>query len=92
MKGKIFSNRNIIIVLAILFALWLLFLDRNNVVSLKKVDRQIEELERERDFFRSRIAADSAIIEGLKDSAYLETFARENYYMKRAGESMYLYK
>lgn len=62
------------------------------MVSLQKVDSQIEQLERERDFFKARIARDSALIEGLQDSAYLERFARETYYMKRAGEQMYLYK
>lgn len=91
-KKKIFSNRNIIVALSVLFVLWLLFLDRNNMVSLQKVDSQIEQLERERDFFKARIARDSALIEGLQDSAYLERFARETYYMKRAGEQMYLYK
>lgn len=75
-----------------LFVLWLLFFDRNNIMGLRQVDHQIEELEAERDFLRARIAADSAVIEGLKDSAYLETYARENFFKKRSSEVMYIYR
>lgn len=75
-----------------LFVLWLLFFDRNNIMGLRQVDRQIEELEAERHFLRTRIAADSAVIEGLKDSTYLETYAREHFFKKRASEVMYIYR
>lgn len=78
--------------MTVLFALWLLFLDRNNLVSLRTVDRQIEELEAERDFYRSKIDADSAVIRGLSDSVFVEKYARENFFMKRANETIYLFK
>lgn len=89
---KILSNRNIILAMAALFAAWLMFFDRNNIMGLRHVDAQISELEAERDFLRSRIAADSLVIEGVKDSLFLETYARENFYKMRAGEVMYIYR
>lgn len=92
MKKKIFSNRNIIIALTALFMLWLLFLDRNNLMTLRTVDRQIEELEAERDFYRSKIDADSAVIRGLSDSAFVEKYARENFFMKESDQTIYIFK
>lgn len=92
MNRKTFSNRNIIIAITVLFVLWLLFLDRNNLFALQQVDRQIEELELERDFYKTKIAADSLLILGLEDSAFVEKYARENFFMKRDGEILYLFK
>lgn len=92
MRSKLFSNRNIIIALSVLFILWLLFLDRNNLVSLKDVNNQIEQMEAERDFYRDMIDADSATIKGLDDSAYVDRYARENFFLKGEGETLYLYR
>lgn len=92
MKIKIFSNRNIILFMAAVFVLWLLFFDRNSLVGLQGVDSQIEELEIERDFLRNRIKEDSIVIQGIKDSVYLETYARESFFMKYSDEKMYIYQ
>lgn len=90
---NIFSNRNIILLMTVGFVVWLLFFDRNNIVGLRQVDQQIEELEAERDFLRAKIRADSAVIEGVqRDSVYLERFARENFYKMRPGEVLYIYR
>lgn len=92
MRSKLFSNRNIIIALSLLFVLWLLFLDRNNLVSLQDVNNQIKQMETERDFYRDMIDADSAVIKGLDDSAYVDKYARENFFLKGEGETLYLYR
>lgn len=89
---NLFSNRNIIIALAVLFAGWVVFLDRNNWLDSQQIDQRILELETERDFYQSKISQDSLVIEGLKDSAFTEAFARENFFMKRPGETMFLIK
>ena len=91
--GKLFSNRNIILLMAAGFVVWLLFFDRNNIVGLRRVDEQIKELEAERDFLQAKIRADSAVIEGVeRDSVYLERYARENFYKMRPGEVLYIYR
>lgn len=41
---KILSNRNVILAMAALFAAWLMFFDRNNIMGLRHVDAQISEL------------------------------------------------
>ncbi len=74
----------------LLFGLWLLLFDRDNFVRLQEVDKQILELEQERDFYLDLIKADSAVIQGLNDSAFVEQYARENFYLKRPGEVIYI--
>lgn len=87
---NIFSNRNIILAITLFFALWILFFDRNNYWDVRTLDDKIKTLQTEHDYYKAQIRADSAIIEGLKDSIYLEQYARENFFMKRPGETMFL--
>lgn len=87
---KIFSNQNIILLMTLLFLSWLLFFDQNNYVDLRDLDAKIEELKAERDFYVNKIAADSNVIMNIRDSAFLEKYARENFFFIRSGETMYL--
>lgn len=87
---NLFSNRNIIITITIFFVLWVLFFDRNNYWDVRTLDDKIKTLKTEHNYYKTQIKADSAIIEGLKDSIYLEQYARENFFMKRPGETMFL--
>lgn len=92
MRKKLLSNTNIIIVLVALFTLWLMFFDRNSFLGLQTVNRQIEELERERDFYRSKITTDSTVLHNLSDSTFVEQYARETFLMTRQGEKLYIIK
>lgn len=89
---KILSNKIVILITTILFGIWITFFDKNNVVDMRTLDDKIEHLEIERDFYKSKIKEDSAVIVGLQDSAYIEAFARENFFMMRPGEQMYIVK
>lgn len=87
---QLFSNRNIIIVATLAFVAWVLFFDRNNYLDSRELDRKIRELESEKAFYLHKITEDSAVIAGLKDSAFLERFSRENFLMRLPGEEIYL--
>ena len=87
---RLFSNRNIFICATLVFVAWIVFFDRNNDLDSRQLDRKIRELEQEKIFYIHKIAEDSAVIAGLKDSAFLERFARENFLMHRPGEVIYL--
>lgn len=89
---KIFSNWGLVVMITLLFLLWVFVFDRNSYLDVIELDNRVEELEAERDFYKRKISEDSTVIEGLKDSTYLEKFARENFYMKREGEKMYIIK
>ena len=89
---NLFSNRNTIVLAVLFFAFWMVFFDRNNYLDIRNLDKKIETLEQERDYYKERIVQDSAVIVGLQDTAYLEKFARENFYMIRDNETMYILK
>ena len=89
---NLFSNRNIIILAILFFVAWMFFFDRNNYLDVRNLDEKISALEAERDYYKEKIAQDSAVIAGLQDSSYLEKFAREHFYLIRESEQMYILK
>ncbi len=76
----------------VLFFVWLMFFDSNNLLHLQSLEAQIDEMERECDYYRGRIEQDSLVIEGLKDSAFVERYARENYYFHAIEETLFIIK
>lgn len=66
------------------------FFDRNNYLDSRELDRKIREMENEKVFYQHKIREDSAVISGLRDSAFLERFGRENFWMHRPDEVIYL--
>lgn len=87
---NIFSNRNIVIFATLIFVAWILFFDRNNYLDSLILDRKIETLETEKAYYKRRITEDSTVIVGLKDSAFVDKFARENFLMQRSDEQIYI--
>lgn len=87
--SKLFSNRVIFVLATIVFVVWILFFDRNNFLDSLELDERIEKLEEEKAYYMEKIRQDSTVINGLKDSAYLERFTRENFYMQRENEEIY---
>ncbi|MCH5305141.1 MAG: septum formation initiator family protein [Rikenella sp.] len=87
---RLFSNRNIILFATVFFAVWVFFFDRNNYIDSRALNQKIREMEREKNFYLHKMQEDSAVIAGLKDSAFLERFARENFRMHRPDEVIYL--
>ena len=72
------------------FLLLVTFLDNDNLIDRWKIKGRISDLERQRDYFRARIAEDSTLLENLRNDAFLEQYARENFRMKRTCETVYL--
>ena len=75
----------------ILFLLWLLFFDANNLVDRFSLMGEIFRLERNKEYFRERIQKDSIRMQELKtDRDNLEKFAREQYLMKKDDEDIFV--
>ncbi len=89
-KKKIFSNTNVIIAIVTIFTLWLSFGDQDNFLALRSVDRQIAAKEKEKSRYIELIRLDSVIITGIKDSAFVEKYAREHFFYKAPNETIYL--
>lgn len=85
---KIISNKYVLI--SLVFAAWMIFLDTNSWFIHHELDQEIDELQDNKNYYQNEIAKDKAIIENLQDSVELEKFARQKYYMKRADEDIYI--
>jgi len=73
------------------FFLFMLFLDRNNLVSQYKMRKELNGLRKELQFFRDQASKDSIELSHLLgDSLELEKLGREKYMMKRDSEDIYI--
>ncbi len=83
--------KNKYILTLIVFFVWILFFDQNNLVDRFISQRQIRQLERDNQYFRDRIREDSTRMNELKtNNENLEKFAREQYLMKRENEDIFI--
>lgn len=73
----------------LLFVIWMVFLDTNNYFIQSELDTQIENLERDIDYYEKALEHDRALLEQLEtDPAAFERYARENFGMLKEGETI----
>lgn len=85
---KIMTNMYVLVLTA--FVIWMLFFDTNSLLIHLELRKEIKKLEKTQDFLKKEIAKDREIIEKLSDEGELEKFAREEYYLKKKNEEIYL--
>lgn len=85
---KFLVNKYILVV--ILFSVWMLFLDNYSYLEHRILDKEIEEIENNINYYKTEIKKDSTSIKELKNDDQVERYAREKYYMKRADEDIYI--
>jgi len=81
---------NMYVLVLTVFVVWMVFFDTNSLLIHWELKNQIENLEKQKDFLHEEISRDKIIIEKLSDPEELEKFAREQYYLKRKNEEIYL--
>ncbi len=81
---------NIYVLVLTVFVIWMLFFDTNSLLIHMELKKEIKKLEKQQDFLREEISEDKKIIEKLSDPKELEKFAREQYYLKKKNEEIYL--
>jgi len=73
----------------LLFVIWMVFLDTNNYFIQSELDTQIENLERDIDYYEKALEHDRALLEQLEtDPAAFERYARENFGMLKEDETI----
>jgi cell division protein FtsB len=83
--------RNKYLLTFIIFAVWILLLDSNNLISRLKEMRNLKKLKAEKEYYVQRIEEDKRKLHELKTSdRNLEKFAREQYRMKKPDEDLYI--
>lgn len=84
----IFSSIYILILTA--FVVWMVFFDTNSLRIHMELKNEINNLEKQKEYLREQIENDKKIIKKLSDPEELEKFAREQYYLKKKNEEIYL--
>ena len=86
---KILSN--FYIVIGVIFLLWLIFFDSNDLYTQIKQTAKLRALEDEKEFYQKKIEEVKADREELmSNDELLEKFAREKYLMKKPEEDVYV--
>ncbi len=83
--------KNFYSVTAILFLLWMIFLDSNDLISRFKMSSKRSSLDKEKEFYQQKIAdVEKDRSELLTNKELLEKFAREKYLMKKESEDLFI--
>ncbi|MEQ8220079.1 MAG: septum formation initiator family protein [Arenibacter sp.] len=81
---------NMYVLVLTVFVVWMVFFDTNSLLIHWELKKQINNLEKQKEFLHEEIDRDKKIIEKLSDPEELEKFAREQYYLKKKNEEIYL--
>jgi cell division protein FtsB len=85
----IFRNKYILTIL--IFLIWILLLDTNNLIARYKDIRELHKLRNEKEYYTKKIEVEKIKLKELKtDDQNLEKFAREQYHMKKPDEDLYI--
>ncbi len=85
---KWFTNKYVLVF--IFFAVWMLFLDNYSFIEHRVLNKQINELEDNRDYYQTEINTDQKKIKNLKNPDNIEKYAREKYFMKKDSEDIFI--
>ncbi len=85
---RFLSNKYVIVL--VFFSVWMLFLDNYSYLDHRLLDKEIDELEDNKEYYLDEIKKDKKNIKILKNPHQVEKFAREKYYMKKDSEDIYI--
>ncbi len=73
------------------FVVWMLFFDQESVLVQSKLSKEIRNLEQQKKFYLEEIDKNKASLNILtNDTASLEKYARETYFMKKDNEDVFV--
>jgi cell division protein FtsB len=73
------------------FAVWMLFFDKNDMLSQYEYRSEVNKMQHEKDFYVKEIAAVKKDLKELDSNLNTaEKFAREKYFMKRNNEDVFV--
>ncbi len=85
---KVFTNMYVLVLTV--FVIWMVFFDTNSLLIHLELRKEIKKLEKQQEFLTTEIAKDKKVLKKLSDPEELEKFAREQYYLKKKDEEIYL--
>ncbi len=85
----IFRNKYLLTI--IIFLIWLILFDSNNLIARYKEMRELHKLRTDKEYYTNRIRVDKQKLYELKtDNQNLEKFAREQYHVKNPDEDLFI--
>ena len=73
------------------FVVWMIFFDQENIVEQYRLNTTLSDLEQKKAYYLGEIAKNENAIDKLEnDSTQLEKFAREEYFMKKDNEEIFV--
>ena len=83
--------KNKYVIATIVFLLWILFFDQNNLLNRLSNMRNLREMKAQKEYYEDKIANDIQRTHELEtDDENLEKFAREQYLMKKENEDVFV--
>ncbi|MBT8311067.1 MAG: septum formation initiator [Flavobacteriaceae bacterium] len=72
------------------FIIWMLFFDSNSLLSHMELNAEKDKANKQKEHYQKGIEVDAKEIEKLETEEGVEKFAREEYYMKKEKEEIYI--
>lgn len=83
--------KNFYVLTGILFLIWMLFFDSNDLITQMRLSKKESELEKTKEFYLEKISEVKADREALLNNEdLLEKVAREKYFMKKPNEEVFV--
>ncbi|MBP5668677.1 MAG: septum formation inhibitor [Salinivirgaceae bacterium] len=91
LKKIIDRLNNKYVIASLIFLLWILFFDQNNLLNRISDLRNLREMKAQKEYYAKKIETDIQRTKELEtDDDNLEKFAREQYLMKKANEDVFV--
>ncbi|WP_461588749.1 FtsB family cell division protein [Winogradskyella sp.] len=82
--------KNIYLLIFIVFVIWMLFIDAHSWIFHHELNKDIEDLEYQKQHYKNEIKKDKKAIKELSTDEGVERTARETYYMKKPDEDIFI--
>lgn len=83
--------RNKYLLSVIVFAVWILFFDRNDLITQWDRKKELKKLETSKAYYETEIKSTKKDLADLdRDTRVLEKFAREKFFLKRPNEDVFI--
>jgi len=91
LKKRKFGFRNKYLIALVVFLLWILFFDQNNLIERFQHRKELKSLQEDKIYYKEKIIQNTEKLKELKtNNENLEKFAREQYLMKKDNEDIFV--
>ena len=82
--------KNIYFVTLLLFIIWMLFWDSNSWLIHHELNKEMDDLKDQKEYYNKEIQETNKAIKELSNEEGVEKLAREEYYMKKENEDIFI--